>query len=338
MKTLLNFLMLVSITLLSFTACDKDDEGGNDESVVFDVSFSVKHDKLFDAFTNDATYSGDNFEELSWKTVNVSNYIYDDEGTLCARIDTVLNYGASLDFTQSLPYGNYSVISAVYFDYLFWPEWQISGESSLHTFMIEQVGYLGIEEYGTLGLVFNKVKVDADKTVNISVTPITALLTIRADVNWDFNTDKVFENIDTLEIISDPAIYGQVSWNNQLTASNEVMEGYYRRFMSINPDYYGTITKTVVCNQAILPRKDITFYPYVHYIDTGSWDERKEEISEPIRLESNKQYYITYKLLESKVEVEEITQTRSASVGNSDAVQIEHWDIDNGTIRVNRKM
>lgn len=336
MKKSYYYLILAGIALMSLAACSDDDENRVDKSAVYDVSFSVTHDKLFDSFTDDATYGGDNFEELSYELSNVSNYIYDAEGILCARIDTTLWYGEPLEFTQSLPYGNYFVISAVYFDYLFWPEWQISGEESLHTFMIERIGHMGIEEYGTLGLVFNKVEVNADKMVNISVTPITALLTVRADVNWDFNTDKAFENIDTLEIASEPAFFDQVTWNNQLTVSDKVMEGYYRRIMNIEPNYYGTITKAVVSKQAILPRKEITFYPQVHYIDTDSWEYRKEEISEPIQLESNKQYYITYKLLESKVEVKEITKTRAAGMEDPDVIPIKQWNIEEGKIRLNR--
>lgn len=330
-------LMLAGIVPLLFAACEK--EGKVDESAVYDIAFSVKHDKLFDAFVDDATYGGDNFAELSWgKITNVSNYIYNDEGVLCARIDTVLTFGTSLDFSQSLPYGEYSVISAVHFNYFIWENWFVSGEESLQTFAIESNGYAGAEEYGTLGLTLTKVKANANKTVDISVTPITSLLTIRTDVTWSGDNEKVFENIDTLEIISEPFISDRITWDERLVINDEEEQGYLYCYYSIDPSYYGTMAHAVVGKQAVLPRTDVSFYPCVHYKDIDSWERREEDAAKPVQLESNKQYYVTYKLLNSKVEVKEITRTRAVDTQESNVIQLEHWNIEDGTIRLKRSV
>lgn len=330
-------LMLAGIVPLLFAACEK--EGKVDESAVYDIAFSVKHDKLFDAFVDDATYGGDNFAELSWgKATNVSNYIYNDEGVLCARIDTVLTFGTSLDFSQSLPYGEYSVISAVHFNYFIWENWLISGEESLQTFAIESNYYLRAEEYATLGLTLTKVKANANKTVDISVTPITSLLTIRTDVTWSGDDEKVFENIDTLEIISEPFISDRITWDERLVINDEEEQGYLYCYYSIDPSYYGTMAHAVVGKQAVLPRTDVSFYPCVHYKDIDSWEYREEDAAKPVQLESNKQYYVTYKLLNSKVEVKEITRTRAVDTQESNVIQLEHWDIEDGTIRLKRNV
>lgn len=341
-------LLFAGIALMSFAACNDDDDNSN-EFAVYDVNFCIEHDKLFDAFIDDASLGGNNFANILRDDVLVSNFIYDSKGILCEKVDTIIRYGTAFSFSDSLQYGNYSVISMVRFMHTDWehadlenwiipqsPNWVVSGEESLQTFAVEEDGILRQAD-ATLGLTYTKLRVDNNKEVNISVTPITSLLTMKINVTWQGDEKKQYKNVDTLELIHKPGYLEQVKWDGDLTFKH-LEEGKYRRYCIIDPSYYGNRSNAVVEHTAVPPRSDFSIYPYVHYMDTDSWQEFPDMASEPINLEPNKQYLLTYRLLDSKVVIEEMPKTKAFSTWDENETCIQHWDIEDGKVSLKRNL